>query len=626
MAGRRRAKRRRTKRSGPSRRPAAATREGGARFWERRPRQTLWALLALALALRVAALLSLRESVYFEFLILDEDLYHEFATRLAEGAGRTSDVYLNLWALVYRLFGAESVYVRILNIACGTLTCLALYGIGRELSGRNVGLLACLAGAVYEPFVFYSIVPLKTIFATLFFGTAAYFFIATLNRRTWARILLAGMSLAILIETRANCIFLLPFTFLWLAVASWREASAKICAGVALVFALGYSLPGWTLDVVNSSRPESSAPGSPEAGLNFYLGNNLDNPYPFYLPAQFASPIPYMQGIHFSIEASRREGRRFTTRESTSYWIRQVIHSFVERPAAFTWRLLQKAIVSVHSFELGDHYHIGFTSQFVPFFRLPLPPLWLMLPLGFAGMALGIARGSRRAVPLAGFFLLYAVTLIIFFTNTRYRLPSLAALIPFAALGIHLVLPLARSRNLRAVGLYAGVALFFGVVGFLPIRGLGDMTAYLNIHAIVLHSTGHEEEALDYWQESADRGGVYSSFANLALAGQNLAEDPRASLEYLKKMPDDSPAAALKYAMIGDIFYLGRDGRRAVAAYRKSLSINYAQRKIREKIIQILERSDPQGARDMRRELAYVSGFYSGDDESEDRDSEKDPT
>jgi hypothetical protein len=78
--------------------------------------------------------------------------------------------------------------------------------------------------------------------------------------------------------------------------------------------------------------------------------------------------------------------------------------------------------------------------------------------------------------------------------------------------------------------------------------------------------------------------------------------------------------------MIGDIFYLGRDGRRAVAAYRKSLSINYAQRKIREKIIQILERSDPQGARDMRRELAYVSGFYSGDDESEDRDSEKDPT
>jgi len=43
-----------------------------------------------------------------------------------------------------------------------------------------------------------------------------------------------------------------------------------------------------------------------QMGFNLYLGNNPQNPTPYYRPVPFAITSPFQQGIQFTIEASRR--------------------------------------------------------------------------------------------------------------------------------------------------------------------------------------------------------------------------------------------------------------------------------------------------------------------------------
>ena len=142
----------------------------------------LCGILFLALVLRVGALLSLKQSIYFDFLVLDEKVYHIWASRIADGTFASSSVYemaplfAYVVALIYKTFGPDPLYVRIANIGFGVLTCYGIFLIGNALANRAIGLVACLVACVCKPLIFYSIVPLKASLSVLLFAAAIYLF------------------------------------------------------------------------------------------------------------------------------------------------------------------------------------------------------------------------------------------------------------------------------------------------------------------------------------------------------------------------------------------------------------------------------------------------------------------
>ena len=111
----------------------------------------------MALILRILALLSLKGSIYYDFLLWDERLYHLWASGIADGTFQSSSVYemaplpAYFMAFIYRLFTPDVIYIRIMNTILGVLTCYLIYLIGRELANRKAGLLACLLAALYKP-------------------------------------------------------------------------------------------------------------------------------------------------------------------------------------------------------------------------------------------------------------------------------------------------------------------------------------------------------------------------------------------------------------------------------------------------------------------------------------------
>ena len=82
----------------------------------------LLAILLLALLIRISALLDLSKSIYFDFLLWDEKIYHDWAVKIANGDLKSLSISgfaplpAYIMAFVYKIFSQDILYVRFLNI------------------------------------------------------------------------------------------------------------------------------------------------------------------------------------------------------------------------------------------------------------------------------------------------------------------------------------------------------------------------------------------------------------------------------------------------------------------------------------------------------------------------------
>jgi 4-amino-4-deoxy-L-arabinose transferase-like glycosyltransferase len=588
--------------------------EGEPSFVARHQYLILSGLLLLALLVRALALLDLRGTIYFHALMPDEALYHNWAMRIASGTYRAVSVYefsplpAYLFALLYRLFSPDPLVVRVLNVALGVASCFLIFLIGKRMGGATVGLVACLVASLYKPFILYSVVPLKTALEVFLFALCIYLFLLVLDKPRSLAISFLGIASGLMVNVRPNFLILIPL--LLLASLPALHSSVHLAAKHGLLFLLGLSLAVAPFVVRNYRVARAFTVITSQAGFNLYLGNNPDNPDPYYRPVPFASSSACSQGTQFTIEASRRVQRKLIPQEASSYWAGEVIRTATADPTDFLAKLGRKALALFNQFEAADHYHVGFLSEFVRFLKLPFFGLWLVLPLGMAGVAVTL-RESRRLLSLSLAVVLYGATLVAFFPNARYRLPLLVVLIPFAALGLIRVHSKYLSGSRKILLHYVATALLFLAVEFLPIRGAGDLTPYYNLHALLLDAKGRGGEAVHFWRRSSEMQGAFSSYADLSLAGKCLERgDFESALAYARRVSDTSFAAPLKYELLGDTWAMKADWAGASSAYRRSLEINSGEILVRRKRVQVLKRIDPEAARQETERLKEILSFY----------------
>ncbi|NLN59360.1 MAG: hypothetical protein GX147_01370 [Deltaproteobacteria bacterium] len=591
-------------------------------------------ILLLALTVRLIALADLSETPYFSFILWDESVYHEWAKKIAEGTFSSRSVYefaplfAYIMAFLYKIFSADLIYVRVMNIILGTATCWLVYLIGTALADRKTGLWAGLVAALYGPLILYSVVPLKEALSAFCFAWVLYAFLdlmdtlagaretpgtdgATMTRRLSVAAVSLGLATGLLINARPNALVIVPILFLLPLWHIYRDRfpPGRVAAALSLVL-LGTALTLSPFMIRNGLVAGKVALTTSQGGFNLYLGNNPANPDPYYRPVPFATSSPFEQGIQFTIEASRRAGKTLTSEEASRYWTRETLREAANQPDVFLWKLWRKTLVMVHRFEACDHYDIGFLGQFVKTFGIPFVGFWLIFPPAMVALITGLRRDRKQR---AVFLILaaYASTMVLFFSNGRYRLPFATLLIPFAVMGAMQIVEAIQKRNSRRSAALIALALFFLVLGNLPVRGTDDKTAYYNTHAIVMNSVGGGREALEYWRLSSDMNKPFSAFANTALATHYfMKRNFRQGYAYLNKIGDDSFAAARKFDMIGDVLWSQRNYTEAARNYEKSLEINSGQTMVLAKLIGLYEKRDPARADRYRERLKYVSSFY----------------
>ncbi len=491
----------------------------------------------LGAALRVAHVLALRSSPWFDHLVVDPEYYDTWARRIAagdwlgDGAFYMDPLYPYVLGALYRLCGRDLLLARLLNVALAAGTIALVAGIARRIGGARAATVAAFALAVYAPDVFY-VGEIDKTTLSMFLTAAAL--ALTLVRANFA----GGVALGAAALTRANLVVAAPL----LAVAARRRA-AVFMAGLACVLVpvawRNHHVAGvWALTTT-------------QAGQNFYTGNNPLNPWGAYGAVPFVRGNPHFEEADFRAEAERRSGRPLASGEVSRFWFAEAFQHVREHPGFALRAIARKVALFWNDFEISDNQDQYLLERFSWVLRLPLLGFGWLPPFALLG---AIAGWRARAVRvLVGFVALYCASVVAFFVFSRYRIQVVPALLPLAALGVLDVVARPRAGAWQPVAIRlvaAGIVAAFTFHTFdvfsrddpqaneMRLRHLADMEL----------DAGHADRALAAYDE-AIRGcplrctDALVDLTTTYLRGGRAADAERYLRDFVARYPEQSAAA-----------------------------------------------------------------------------------
>lgn len=580
-------------------------------------RLLFWSILLAALLVRIAVLLALKNSIYFDFLLWDEHYYHDWAVGIANGTFHSASVYeyaplpAYVAALLYRIFSPNVLYVRFLNIFFNVSSCVVIYFIARQLMNRRWAIVALAMAALTREFVFFSVVPLKTSLSILLFALIVYFLLAAISHFSFLKIFLLGVTLGFSLNVRPNVIIFLPFLpFFFVGYVYALKRSVAGCVVLFVVYGLGFVMAVAPFVWRNYQVAGVPALTSSQSGFLLYTCNNVQNNTPYYQPVSFASSHPAEQGVQFTIEASKRMGKHLNSQQAAHYWRGLVFEQALKNPGILLKRIGRKILALLSFSGMDDHYYIPFLQTVFPLFAIPLLPWWAVFTLGLVFLLTNL-YSDKKVNALALLFCLYSLTLVIYSPGMRFQVVLLCIAIPAAVAYVEQAWVMYCNRDILKTGKRLLLVIGFFVIGLLPLSSTHDLSLACNTQALALDRGGKTAEAVQYWRRSSRMNQTFSAVADLFLAGKLYQHDGLIkSLYFLQKIPDNSFMVAAKYATIGDL--MQHHGRfiDALTAYQKSIDFNGGQRRVRREMIGILSRFDPEAAGNQARALNLIETFY----------------
>ncbi len=432
-------------------------------------RKAFFAFLLVHFLLKTALLLQyFWGDPFASFQRSDSAVYLEWALRILAGqdyGGRSyyqAPGYPALLSAVWFLAGPGIERVLLLQLAAGSVTLLFIYLIGERLVSSSVGFLGAVLTGLHAPVPFHELKLLSTSWVLL--GDAIVFWLAlrALKKPEWLRFLLLGLALGLLIvlsPTRLLLAFAGAAGFLLL----FRRVTVVNRLFLSAVFLSGLLVAVFPVSLRNriaEGRWVLVSANSPET---FYQGNNRLARGGLTTPEELGTDIN-SQARNRKAAAERELGRRLTPREIDTFWIGKSLSWVREDPSGFLRLMTAKVLMSFSSLDWFDIYsYRGERQAFLPLLSVFAVPFAF---LAFPGLA-GFLLDSRVRTAWMGFVFMFAANhavLLIFYTSTRYRLPSVPWLSLMSAVVLFEVLRPGRERTRTTLvagiigGLMAGQA------------------------------------------------------------------------------------------------------------------------------------------------------------------------
>ncbi|MFH1679203.1 MAG: glycosyltransferase family 39 protein [Candidatus Eisenbacteria bacterium] len=417
-------------------------------------RETTAALLVflLALSLRVLFLVDFRASPYFDNLLIDPASYDRWAERIAAGdfwgdrVFYQAPLYAYFLGGLYALFGRDLLLVRVVQAVLGSLTCALLFLLTSKIFSFRRGILAGLLAALYTPLLFMDLMILKSVVVLFFLSLSLLRFEDAISRRSPLRLAQAGILLGVAITGRGNLLFALPFLLAWLFFREERPLSRASLSLVG-VFLLGTVLAIAPVTIRNRAVGGDWVLVESDAGINVYVGNN-PAATGIHTPPLDIRTVPEHEERDAARLAERETGRAMKPSEVSGFWIEKAIRfarSHPKEEARLLWRKLRLAW---NGYEVPDNYDLAYFSRISWIFRGFLPSFLWISPFAALGFVLSL-RSWRRTGFLHLYVVAYVLSLLVLYVTSRYRLPVVVGLLPFAAHGFLGFLEMARARAFR---------------------------------------------------------------------------------------------------------------------------------------------------------------------------------
>jgi tetratricopeptide (TPR) repeat protein len=433
----------------------------------------------------------------------DGDYYLQWARAIAAGEGRAVGAYYlaplfpHVLALFLVVFGENFAMLYLFQQLLGLATALVIAIGGRALIGARAALIATALFLLHHPLVFFSSRPLGEPLA-LFFLFASWALAARTSGRS---ALCAGLLAGVGALARPNLLLVPLFWALADTVSGrWRQA-ALLIGGVSLVL-----LPVALRNAAVSGHPVLVSSNS---GITAYHGNGLAARGVYTMPAGFSGELGSQRDEATAL-ARLHAGRELDPVEADRWWGREALRVRLADPWGSAWLLLRRASLLLDNYEYGlDAHPMLDGNPWRPTWRLPegrelaLVPFALLLGLAVAGLAMSGVRGTGgwwtwSAIVAA------ALTPLLFYVSSRYRLPTAALLVIPAGCGLNRLIARDGNGGGRLRALIAGGAVLALSLGlsWIDLSDLGWIRRTGQAEALANRAAAHQH-AGDL--EAADR-------------------------------------------------------------------------------------------------------------------------
>jgi hypothetical protein len=445
-------------------------------------------------------------------LVSDAAVYREWAVRIAQGDGWPGDRAYWLppaypWLLSWgERAGLGLGSVLALQALAGLLTTALLVRLADRVIDRRAALAAGLLWTLYAPVLLFE-QRLLAVNAAVLPGLVALLLAVGVERglasgaRPRALLIRAagvGIAAGLAALARPNLLIAAPALALaWLAVAGRARVplARALVPAAACCLALAATLSPALLH--NHGATGAWMPITANGGLNFWFGNNPAARGTFFAPGPEWGAIDSQRAVSHELAAADL-GEEVGDAEASRYWLGRGRAWIAGDPAAAARLTAVKLGDSLSSTEYGIQVVPAAVREIAPSLWLAPLPLGLLLALAALG-----ARGSARGrASLFAWLLAGLAAMLLVFTYSRFRLPLLPALLPFAGRGLVRAIDALRGAGgLRPAAIAVAAALLLQSLvpweNLLDGRSLlerNDLAARQHAHALV--DAGRAELAL----------------------------------------------------------------------------------------------------------------------------------
>jgi len=422
-----------------------------------RRKRILWAVVLLAVLVRIAPALYQGNGVNALPGIADQISYHRLSIRVLEGYGFSFDVdwwpatpageptahwsylYVLFLVSVYFIFGPNPIAARLIQaVLVGILQPMLTWRIGGRLFGSRVGLIAAVFSAFYAYFIYYSGALMTEAFyitAILWIVDLAVMMVGKTAGKDWgskrASWILLGLAFALTVLLRQVFLLLVPVILIWLvwkfSHKSYGFPMPQLLGCAAISFSILFvCMAPWTLR--NYRAFDSFVLLNTNAGFAFFWGNH---------PAHGTDFVPIFPSVKYWALIPE-ELRGLNEAEMEKALLLRGLDFVREDPRRYALLSISRIKEYVRFWPSDDS---SSASNWMRIFSFGL-----FLPLFLSGLSLLIfdcirKKGKRGILLQPGTSLLliigcfYTLIHLMTWTLIRYRLPVDAVFMPFAALG-----------------------------------------------------------------------------------------------------------------------------------------------------------------------------------------------
>jgi|GEM_PF-5875154 len=414
------------------------------------PKVAVTIIFLLALIFRIIYILQVRNDPFFYEPHQGTDMltFHNMAVNIIEGRDRISlcvPLYPNSFLpIIYFIFGPNIIAVSIVQGLLGSVTCILIYLIGKELFGELSGILSGLISVIYSTFIIYGGVLLGETLGLFLFLAAMYMMLRTINSGSLWNAVLSGIFLGLLLLTRIRFfafVLILPLAFLANSKLRCRDKLKSLC--ILFIVASIFVNPVQAIkDIV------------------------VNNPVMFFLSNSPSATGGYDERSLAAFEKTTQMAH--PDKDSSGYYkglYREGINFIKEDPIGYIGLLIRKSIFFWDPAErMYDNFPTRYYRKTVPILSLAFLSFGIVLPFGLWGMVM--ARYEWKKVFLLYLFIIsYFLGHLGFNVVARYRLPVEPIFIIFSGYCITLLYNKLKERDFRFVRINL-ILIFFAMVLF----------------------------------------------------------------------------------------------------------------------------------------------------------------